>query len=113
MDTAERRSAASARWHQAARCRSPYAPSVEVFFPRPLSAVTDRVRALACCACCPVRDECLEATLEIEERDRRHPYGIFGGLDADARKRILRTRRGEHPEPALASAHRKLRLVDA
>lgn len=42
--------------------------------------------AKAVCGRCAVREECLAVAL-----DRREPYGIWGGLSADERKK-LRTR---------------------
>lgn len=112
MHQGERRYDTPTDWERFARCRGPHAPDADVFFPRLHSAVADRAAALACCARCSVRFECLETALSVEDlAGRNEPHGIFGGLDADARKRILRTRQGRPAEPARASAERKLRLV--
>ena len=41
-------------------------------------------RAKSVCASCPVRDECLEHAIDVDER-----YGIWGGLNQEER-RLLR-----------------------
>ena len=43
--------------------------------------------ARAVCEDCPVRTTCLEAALS-----RREPHGLFGGLDPDQRRQIIRRR---------------------
>lgn len=54
----------------------------EIFFP-----VTrmDEDRALALCAICPVRDECLDYALESRER-----FGIWGGTTDKERRKLIR-----------------------
>jgi WhiB family redox-sensing transcriptional regulator len=69
-------------WQQDAACHD---ADPDLFF------ATDEERqsaALALCAACPVRTECLEHALE-----NREPYGIWGGTTEHERKRIARQRR--------------------
>jgi WhiB family transcriptional regulator, redox-sensing transcriptional regulator len=54
-----------------ARCNDGTAALVELFFSEQLD---DIARAKALCAECPVREVCFE-----EARDRREPYGVWGG----------------------------------
>jgi len=50
-----------------------------------------RRRAMAVCDGCPVRAECLEYALRLEEpTGMRH--GIWGGMDAAARRRVAESR---------------------
>ncbi|MFD5463343.1 WhiB family transcriptional regulator [Kitasatospora sp. NPDC127059] len=62
----------------------------ELFFPDPDEIGTDAAewaerRARMICAGCPVRLMCLAQALE-----RNEPHGIFGGLNADERRRLGR-----------------------
>ncbi len=58
----------------------------DLFFPRTRE---DADHALAVCASCPVRPECLEYAFEAGER-----FGIWGGLtDKERRKLARRLRR--------------------
>jgi WhiB family redox-sensing transcriptional regulator len=43
-------------------------------------------RAKAVCAACPVRAECLEHSLRVQE-----PYGVWGGLSETERPRLRQT----------------------
>ncbi len=43
--------------------------------------------ARALCSRCPVRDECLDYALTVQE-----PHGIWGGLNELERRRLLRRR---------------------
>jgi WhiB family transcriptional regulator, redox-sensing transcriptional regulator len=45
----------------------------------------DERSALALCATCPVRDECLEYALDARER-----YGVWGGTTEKERRRLVR-----------------------
>lgn len=45
--------------------------------------------AKAVCATCPVVVQCYEWSLKVQE-----PYGVWGGVGEDERRRILRKRRG-------------------
>lgn len=62
------------------------------------------------CGRCPVRQECLEASLEVGDR-----YGIFGGKTAEERGRMRRRRRLEAPKAPPVKTPRKppRRRVDA
>jgi WhiB family redox-sensing transcriptional regulator len=54
----------------------------DIFFnPDPV----DERAALALCATCPVRDECLDYALEARER-----YGVWGGTTEKERRRLVR-----------------------
>ncbi len=71
-------------WRQDAACRG---ADTDVFFP-----VTDEEAgpALAICATCPVREECLEFALVTRQED-----GVWGGLTETERRRLRRRRREE------------------
>ncbi|MFE2721332.1 WhiB family transcriptional regulator [Kitasatospora sp. NPDC059327] len=61
-----------------------------LFFPDPeeqgpAAAAWAERRAKMFCAGCPVKSLCLADALE-----RREPYGVFGGLAADERRKLLR-----------------------
>ncbi|MER7847307.1 WhiB family transcriptional regulator [Kitasatospora sp. NPDC096077] len=64
--------------------------STDLFFPDPEEMGAETAdwaerRAKMICAGCPVKSLCLAGALE-----RREPYGIFGGLNAAERRRLLR-----------------------
>jgi WhiB family transcriptional regulator, redox-sensing transcriptional regulator len=69
-------------WRDQARCRG---ADPEIFHP---SDEDDGVEAKAICAVCPVREPCLEYSLTAREKD-----GVWGGLTARERRRVLRQRR--------------------
>jgi WhiB family transcriptional regulator, redox-sensing transcriptional regulator len=69
-------------WRSQARCRG---VDPEIFHP---SDEDDGVEAKAICAVCPVREPCLEYALTAREKD-----GVWGGLTARERRRVLRQRR--------------------
>ena len=54
---------------------------------KPARARVEAARALAVCAACPVRAECLEYAL-----DAREAYGIWGGMTELERRALLRRR---------------------
>ena len=54
----------------------------EIFFP---VTAGEEAEALAVCATCPVRAQCLEQALRDGERD-----GIWGGATPEERRRIAR-----------------------
>lgn len=54
-------------------------------------------RAKQICAGCPVRRQCLEEALRAEVGSR---YGIYGGLTAAERTRLVKDRGDETTEPA-------------
>ena len=66
-------------WRQQAACRD---SDTNVFFP---DSDADAGPALAICAVCPVRIECLEYAVRIRE-----PHGIWGGLNELERRRLIR-----------------------
>jgi WhiB family redox-sensing transcriptional regulator len=73
-------------WQQKAACKGPQA---EFFFPPMVTEKKEEralreARAKAVCAPCPVRRECLEYALRIEE-----PHGIWGGLNEHERKQLI------------------------
>ena len=77
----------SVTWQQTGACRSGVA--AEDFYPpmhteRKHERLARERRAKSVCASCPVRDECLEHAIDVDER-----YGIWGGLNQDER-RLLR-----------------------
>lgn len=85
-------------WDRRAVCRGVDEP--EVFFPEGDEAVVLMLttEAKRYCARCPVRPECLRAAL-----NRGETFGIWGGLDADERRTLVRSLK-EHPEEAPADA---------
>ena len=58
----------------------------DMFFPKSGDAGQAQ-RAKAICARCPVREQCLAAALEADER-----FGIFGGLTVRQRDALIRER---------------------
>jgi WhiB family redox-sensing transcriptional regulator len=56
-------------------------------------------RAKAVCAACPVRSECLEHSLRVQE-----PYGIWGGMSETERPRLRRALARSHPGARLVTA---------
>lgn len=54
----------------------------EAFFPEKGGSTREAKRI---CACCEVRDECLEYALENDER-----FGIWGGMSERERRRLKR-----------------------
>jgi WhiB family redox-sensing transcriptional regulator len=78
-------------WQEKAKCLG---MDIEVFFlPDNSRMQNKRLRieeAKKVCRQCPVIQQCLEYSLRVEE-----PYGVFGGLSEEERRRVLlRTRRG-------------------
>lgn len=69
-------------WQQDAACRD---ADPEMFFS---NDDAQQEAAMAMCAACPVRTECLEHALSTRES-----YGIWGGTDEHDRKRLIRRRR--------------------
>ena len=69
-------------WRDQARCRG---VDPDIFHP---SDEDDGAAAKAICAQCPVREPCLEYALAAREKD-----GVWGGLTARERRRVLRQRR--------------------
>lgn len=76
-------------WRLGARCRGEDA--VWFFPPGHIEHKAEKdareLRARAICGGCPVRAECLDYALTVEE-----PHGIWGGLNELERRRLLRRR---------------------
>jgi WhiB family redox-sensing transcriptional regulator len=68
-------------WHERARCQG---SDPEMFFDHRKGAER---RAKAVCADCPVRLECLTASLSF-----RAEFGVWGGLSGPERRALLRSR---------------------
>ena len=68
-------------WRKSAACRG---IDVDVFFPADESEEA-AVEAKAICANCPVADTCLQYSLATNQAD-----GVWGGLDANERRRMRR-----------------------
>ncbi len=70
------------RWREGAACRD---LDTNTFFPE-----TDEGAefALAVCATCPVREQCLEFALATRQDD-----GVWGGMTETERRRLRRRRR--------------------
>lgn len=85
-------------WAERGVCRG---YSLDVFFTESKSGMR---RAKEICAACPVRTECLDEVLRAEDSSR---YGVFGGLTASERKRLVEqqaeTQEPAEPEPVTRS----------
>jgi WhiB family transcriptional regulator, redox-sensing transcriptional regulator len=73
----------SGTWRNLARCRG---VDPEIFHPVNDDAGADEAKAI--CSACAVREPCLEYALATREKD-----GVWGGLTARERRRVLRQRR--------------------
>lgn len=77
-------SPATGTWRDQARCRG---IDPQVFHPSEEDeAAADAAKAI--CALCPVVDSCLEFAITAREKD-----GVWGGLTARERRRLIRQRR--------------------
>lgn len=82
-------------WEDRALCRTgesvpaeDWSARAELWFPDPGNRrLIERAKAI--CVRCPSAAECLAEAL-----DKRHAEGIWGGLDEDERRQILRERSG-------------------
>lgn len=72
----------SGSWRNLARCQG---VDPEIFHP---ASDSDAVVAKQICALCPVREPCLEYALTARESD-----GVWGGLTARERRRLVRQQR--------------------
>jgi WhiB family redox-sensing transcriptional regulator len=77
-------------WQFHAACRGEdsalfFAPS---YFERREEKAAREARAKALCARCPVLEDCLEFALRVRE-----PHGVWGGLNEQERRQLLRRRR--------------------
>jgi WhiB family redox-sensing transcriptional regulator len=77
--------ALTADWRLEAACRGMPA---NLFFPDKEDGSSTR-QAKAVCAGCPVRSECLEASIEFGDK-----HGVWGGLSEKQRRGLRRKRRG-------------------
>lgn len=75
------------RWQAQAACRTE--PRTR-FFPGPGDSATFAA-AVAICQRCPVRAECLEFALKFEEKESTARFGVWGGMSARSRGRMLRS----------------------
>ena len=75
----------------------------EIFFP-PKGGGNKRAKKI--CAQCPVREECQEYSLAIDER-----YGIWGGLSRRERTRVQAGQAVQPPTPAGPSRHDRHALI--
>jgi WhiB family transcriptional regulator, redox-sensing transcriptional regulator len=71
----------STDWFDDAACKD---VDTDVFFP---ASESQAGAAKAICAVCPVREECLEHALAVRPGD-----GVWGGLTATERHRLIRRR---------------------
>lgn len=69
-------------WRERALCRG---KPTSIWYPVELA---DQEAARAWCDPCPVRHDCLTEAIERNERD-----GMWGGIDEEARRRMIRIRR--------------------
>ena len=109
------RSDAEAEWLERAEWRKP-GVDPEIFFPSSTKA-SDSLPALAVCAVCPVRTECRERTLRIDQEiGSTKIFGVSGGLTEEARIRRCRVARSQSQslplckggETAVASSQKEL-----
>lgn len=70
-------------WRSRARCRG-----VDPVLFHPVNEDDDAEAAKAICALCPVQEACLEYAIAAREKD-----GVWGGLTARERRRVIRRRR--------------------
>ena len=76
------------KWRDKAACIG--APS-DVFFPHDTLANNRWEAALAYCRVCPVKGECLEMVLKLEDHEDK--WGMFGGMTPGERRVIRDYRR--------------------
>lgn len=74
----------SGTWREQARCRG---IDPQVFHP-PEDDDSAAAEAKAICEQCPVRESCLEYAISAREND-----GVWGGMTARERRRLIRHRR--------------------
>ena len=77
-------------WQHEAACRGQdavyfFAPS---YFERREEKTAREARAKVICARCPVLEDCLEFALRVREH-----HGVWGGLNEQERRQLLRQRR--------------------
>ena len=87
------------RWPTAS-CRG---MSADLFYP---TTGQRTLQAVAVCATCPVKAECLDYALEHHER-----FGVWGGMSERSRRRVMTARRKEMTDEQRAAAARRQRLA--
>jgi WhiB family transcriptional regulator, redox-sensing transcriptional regulator len=77
--------AVSSKWQEVGACRN--GPASDFYPPMHTERKHERLarerRAKSVCASCPVRVECLEHAIAVDER-----YGIWGGLNQEERRTL-------------------------
>ncbi|MEU2402772.1 WhiB family transcriptional regulator [Streptomyces rubiginosohelvolus] len=93
-------------WMRDGACRNPFIDP-DTFFPTgetgPWTAAIDEAKSI--CAWCPVRGKCVSYALDTRQAD-----GIWGGLTANERGRILR-QQARNPGMTIAQARASLRRL--
>lgn len=92
MPTARHTDPDAATWRRDAACLD---EDPELFFAGDDASVA---AAKQVCARCPVRSECLETALAVNEM-----HGVWGGMAEGERRRLIRRRRRERREQRRAS----------
>jgi hypothetical protein len=79
----------------------------ELFFSPDRRGRWDPMPAKVLCSRCPHRTECLERALDSAPPAH---FGVWGGLDEDQRRLVIRCRKGECP-PGCRHLHRERRAA--
>lgn len=79
-------------WYDRAACAG---MSSDIFYPNRYDE-DDSQFALTVCGACPVRQQCLDEAIEIEEDAVTRRYGIFGGMTPAERYAEWKRRGGVH-----------------
>lgn len=79
------------RWRERAACKG---MDTNLFFPHDTLSLDRWDEPRAVCVGCPVRQDCLNFTLELDDLDDK--WGMFGGMTPGER-RVLRDQRRRTP----------------